>query len=267
MPLPTDEFIAAIKANDSAQAKEIFDDHPEVMFERTGQIPVLNYVIEKGSDDLLLHMIGHEQFQWTNPNFEHNHWKVFLETPRPNVIVPLLSQPEVLEQNGVLAYSVVEQKKKWYETMIAKQKASSPTKQMLEGKLEKCTAILSAVRDATILHAIANDDGALMEHLKAVGANPLWRLGEYGKNQRPIDLITKDKVNIRAWIVASDKKDAADFAQRKEASLENARKGAELERQRSQVEAKFFGKTAASTAKALDKTLEATRTVGKSPRS
>ncbi len=105
--------------------------------------------------------------------------------------------------NGVeLTYETTVKKlnsaKRYYDSEIAAGKLPAA----LEGhkkRIDSLTALVSAIRDLTILHAIKTDDEVLFGRLKEIGADPSAFLGVLGDNKLPSFLLKDSNIKLKAW--------------------------------------------------------------------
>ena len=152
---------------------------------------------------LITFIVTHPKFNiaYKKPEDETNLASI-ISSARTDVVGLVIKDPKILFNESQLTYAFAKEKLVLAEHALQRDVKKNPdSKSSVRGKTKvaQLKEMVSMLRDATILHAMATDNADLLTQLDKAGGEPTDFLGKLGNGKLPNMLVTKENTNIRAW--------------------------------------------------------------------
>lgn len=204
---------------------------------------------------LLEYLVTQQQFDFSLKSTEgsttiHSNTVSLIKSRRIDLLQVALKDPmsinsTLIEGDGVLTYQLaVDELKVMNDTLerTERRRPNSDACVNLRTGIVTITEMISMLRDATILHALAHDDVSLLKTLDSVGGNPTGRMGVLG-GEKPLNvLLTKDKTNIRLWLKEQSEVIDQSMKNNPNSFYNRGLKAAELENKKALLEQEYLTK-------------------------
>lgn len=218
MPTPADVF----KAYDDKKYEEVIEllkkdstlvnAYSEKYQSSLFQLSLLRGAVEEDSQALLKSLVTHPQLDFSLKSSDGvaliTNSDALISSERIDLLKaalkdPMNINPTLIEGDGQLTYQLAVDQLKLTQENLARLERRRPDSSACIRSREAVatfTEVVSLVRDATILHALAQDDVTLLKKLELVGGEPTASMGALG-GEKPLNfLVTRDKTNIRGWL-------------------------------------------------------------------
>ncbi|HIF0232817.1 TPA: hypothetical protein ACXYK5_002746 [Legionella pneumophila] len=245
-----DDLWTAVKKGNNQEIVTILGAHPDLVNSTSpqGNVPLLRALtLRKCANETILHVLKSPHFNYSVAyGNECTPRETVISYANPALIEEACKIPQFLADLTEPAYFAA---MKSYRTMISnyeaykrENKLQCPAALSLQTKLAVLEqTIFPHILDATLVHAIKNDQIALVKKMKTDGVDLLSPLGPLGGNKEPHTL-TKKGTQVHAWYEEERKPKASnnpnglfnanDEMQRLEKQLETLRIQHLLNRQR-----------------------------------
>lgn len=219
MPTPIEELLwTAVKGKKHDEVKQLIDKH--------SSDNLINAVHPEGLSFLTHYLNGCSgqtkiiprdilEPLLLNPTLDWSFVSVETETTLPNSLISrafhqkdltmieiLKDVPGFLFSGQQLSYEVADKKLKAHKKVYEMHVRKNESQEVLDKdklNIETYEAIVSLIRDMTILYAIKSDDATLFARLDKAGAQPTDFLGKFGNEELPTFLLTPANVRVKAW--------------------------------------------------------------------
>lgn len=176
------------------------------------QLSLLRGAVDENSQALLKYLVTHPQLDFSlkssNGSELITNSDALISSERIDLLKealkdPMNINPTLIEGDGQLTYQLAVDELKLTQENLARSERRRPNSSActrLREAVATLTDVVSLVRDATILHALAQDDVTLLKKLELVGGDPTSSMGALGGGKPLAFLVTRDKTNIRGWL-------------------------------------------------------------------
>lgn len=217
MPIPADVF-KACEDKKFEEAVELLkkDSALANAYSEKSQSSLFQYGLRRGQlgdnpQELLEFLVAHPQLDFSQKGCVGtailSNSATLIKSQRMDLLKmalqnPMSINPTLIEGDGILTYQLaVDELTSTKETLTRteRRRPNSSACTTLRESINTLTEMVSLLRDATILHALAQDDVTLLNKLELAGGEPSGAMGAYGGGKPLNFIITKDKTNIRGW--------------------------------------------------------------------
>lgn len=218
MPTPTDVFKAFDEKKDEVVI-ELLEKDPALInaYSEKSQSSLFQYVLGRAhlgenSQALLEYLVSRPLLDFSQQGsvgtaiFSNS--TTIIKSERIDLLKAALIDatninPTLIEGDGQLSYQIAADQLALAKQNLARTEQRRPNSiacTSLRESVAKLTEMVSLLRDATILHALVQDDVALLKKLELVGGDPTASMGALGGGKPLNFLVTRDKTNIRGWL-------------------------------------------------------------------
>lgn len=247
MPAPKQELWDALSDLDFDTALNILKQHPQSTdlinsTNEDGYSPLIYAVEYQASVSFMQFVIQHPHLdlKYGDEALGQSNVAAIIETDNADLLGLVIDKPQIIYDGDKLSFETakasLEKNEKIYATRLKKH---SKTINEAKEAVESSKTILSMIRDASILHAIATDDAELFDRLEAAGAKPTFYLND-AERTNPGKLLTEKNPRLNAWFARSLEDATASITNNPNSLFSTAQKVADIEAEQARLQQQFL---------------------------
>ncbi len=259
MPKPADVLNAYFEKKYD-EVIDLFKQDPDLVNTRREgtQFPLLQQALtgSRPGDDrqaLLEYMVTSPKFDFTQKATQgtiDTNIGAIIEAGRFDLLKLVLSSrnninPALIEIEGKLTFQLANESLARTKRILAREEKRHPNSALCKEFKDQVVALgdmIALLRDATILHALAQDDATLLTKLDQAKGEPTGKMGDFGGGKQLNVLVRKEDTNIRGWLKEKSETHVQSMMDNPNSFYSRSTKVSDLEAKKASIEQEYLRK-------------------------